>query len=308
MAKSVPINYTYAGHFDMTKFADNMNKQFKGDARFSTLTLSNAKTLVGFIQSDNKITDIRWMAYMLGTAYWEAYHTVPQQVPCFEKVVIKKKQTQVPVMGPDHKQKMRTIQVPEGIVPIDEIGHGKHRDYHMPVKVFKLPDGSARITENDGDQFQAFPNGKMGGISKRKGKTISMQRRGATDGAESADAYDDDPGTPLSYYGRGYVQLTWWDQYAATGVAIGRGLALLFDPELAKDPAIAYAVMSHGMRTGEGFANGHKFSNYFAGKTTNYVGARHMVNGTDHCHEVAAYAQKFEKVLLLSKQEAKEKE
>lgn len=56
--------------------------------------------------------------------------------------------------------------------------------------------------------------------------------------------------------------------------------------------------MSHGMRTGKGFTNGHMFSQYFLGNVTNYVAARRMVNGTDHAVDIAAIAAKFETVLL----------
>jgi len=60
--------------------------------------------------------------------------------------------------------------------------------------------------------------------------------------------------------------------------------------------------MSHGMRTGFGFANGRTFSKYFSGSTTNYVGARAMVNGEDSAQEIAAYARRFEEALFASKQ------
>jgi hypothetical protein len=124
---------------------------------------------------------------------------------------------------------------------------------------------------------------------------------GSPDGGASANAYLIDPGTPLTYFGRGYVQLTWWVHYASAGVAIGRGLDLLLHPELVEQPATAYALMSHGMRTGDGFANGHKFVQYFSGNTTNYKGARAMVNGVNHDAEIADYARMFERCLVASK-------
>jgi hypothetical protein len=52
------------------------------------------------------------------------------------------------------------------------------------------------------------------------------------------------------------------------------------------------------MTTGEGFANGHKLSQYFNGSGTNYVGARRMVNGQDHAADIADIARKFEAILL----------
>jgi hypothetical protein len=178
--------------------------------------------------------------------------------------------------------------------PVDEFGFGKGRSYHMPVKVKRLPDGTARVTENDGDQFTVGVNGKSVAITKHA-------RMGAPDGAAAAKTFTDDDGIPASYYGRGYVQLTWWANYAAAGVAVGRGLELLFNPELVKDPPVAYSLMSHAMRTGDGFANGHRFVNFFSVSKTDYKNARTMVNGHDHADEIAAYAKTFETVLMKSK-------
>jgi hypothetical protein len=75
-------------------------------------------------------------------------------------------------------------------------------------------------------------------------------------------------------------------------------LNLLLDPEMVKTPEIAYALMSHGMRTGKGFANGHRFPNYFSAARTDYKNARQMVNGHDHAADIAAIAARFEAVLL----------
>lgn len=118
------------------------------------------------------------------------------------------------------------------------------------------------------------------------------------DGGAAVKAYDDDDGTEQAYYGRGYVQPTWWSNYAASGVAIGRGPDLLLDPELVRSAEIAYDLMSHGMRTGQGFANGHRLAQYFSGTLTDYVGARRMVNGQDHAADIAAIATRFEAILL----------
>jgi predicted chitinase len=102
------------------------------------------------------------------------------------------------------------------------------------------------------------------------------------------------------YDGRGYVQLTWWDNYVKTGFMIGVGLDLLFDPDLAFDPKIAYKIISTGMLKGQGFANGHKFQDYFRGEHTDYVGARAMVNGKSGQHEIGGFAERFERVLRAS--------
>ena len=59
--------------------------------------------------------------------------------------------------------------------------------------------------------------------------------------------------------------------------------------------------MSLGMRTGFGFANGHKFAQFFGSKNRDYKHARKMVNGMDHAADIAKLAEAFEKVLLDSR-------
>jgi hypothetical protein len=121
------------------------------------------------------------------------------------------------------------------------------------------------------------------------------------DGGAAATTYNDDSGDENAYYGRGYVQLTWWSNYAKSSVALNRGLDLLINPEHVLGPATAYALMSHGMRTGFGFANRHKFTDFFGGQNRDYKHARKMVNGMDHAEDIAKLAEGFEAVLLDSR-------
>lgn len=100
------------------------------------------------------------------------------------------------------------------------------------------------------------------------------------------------------------MQLTWWENYARAGVVLGRGMELLFDPDLVDEPDTAYQIMITGMSTGQIFAHGHKLSDYFRGSHTDYVGARTMVNPkAKHANkvEVAKIAERFEQILLASK-------
>src|SRR5690242_13673166 len=50
------------------------------------------------------------------------------------------------------------------------------------------------------------------------------------------------------YYGRGYVQLTLSSNYRNMGILLQN--RLLYEPALALDPAVAYQIMSLGMRLG----------------------------------------------------------
>ena len=156
-----------------------------------------------------------------------------------------------------------------------------------------LPDGSARVTEFDGEQWIV----SGGGIPRpnHRNQKLGTDPK-STSGA--APAYEADDGDELEYYGRGFVQLTWWSNYAATGALIGRGLDLLLDPELVSQPELAYKIMSTVMRTGAGFANRNTFAKYFHADHTDYVHARAMVNGHSHEREIGALAERFEKVLF----------
>ena len=52
------------------------------------------------------------------------------------------------------------------------------------------------------------------------------------------------------YYGRGYVQITWLDNYLRLGRELGLGESLAVAPERALDPETAYRILAHGMRHG----------------------------------------------------------
>jgi hypothetical protein len=265
--------YIYTHRFDQAAFRDAYAREFAKLPKYNAASIPALLTLLGFMEDDRSLIDIRWMAYMLGTAFVESSET-----------------TVIPGHG-----KVKTKRVWRNFLPIEEKGHGAGRAYYLPVKVARLPDGSARVTEQDGDQFTVAVDGKVKAISS---KTAT---HGAPAGGSPASIYASDKGLERKYFGRGYVQLTWWDNYVTAGTLLSRGLDFLFDPDLVKDPQTAYKLMSYCMRTGEGFANGRKFSQYFFGGFTDYLGARDMVNaGGDH-KEVADAAERFERVLFAAR-------
>jgi hypothetical protein len=96
------------------------------------------------------------------------------------------------------------------------------------------------------------------------------------------------------YYGRGFVQLTWKDNYQAVGRAIGLDDELLFRPELALEPTTAYKIMSLGMR--HGIFTGKKLADYINTEKCDYVNARRIINGLDRAELIASYAQEFERI------------
>jgi hypothetical protein len=98
-----------------------------------------------------------------------------------------------------------------------------------------------------------------------------------------------------SYYGRGYVQLTWKLNYDRVGRALGLGNSLVLHPEHALEPQTAYRVMSYGMR--EGIFTGKKLTDYIHEEACDYFHARRIINGLDRAELIQDYARSFEMLL-----------
>lgn len=92
------------------------------------------------------------------------------------------------------------------------------------------------------------------------------------------------------YYGRGYVQLTWEDNYRKMGTKLGVNM-LGDNKDRALEPAIAAEVMYAGMRDGD--FTGKKLVNYFSSTVNDPVNARRIINGTDKAQTIAGYHDKF---------------
>lgn len=280
--------YVWHGKFDRVKLRDGFIQQFGSSPRFDMSAIPHLELLVGYIEADTRVTDIRWMAYMLATAYWETTSLKRESVPTLDKhhkpMFDKKGKPLV------HSRSRWAITMS----PVEEVGHGANRKYFLPVKVKSLPADEARVTEQDGDQFKVTAKGTNAAITKGA-------KLGTSATQKATKSYADDDGTELAYYGRGYVQLTWWSNYAKAGAELNMGLKLLLQPDLVLQPETAYKVMAHGMLTGKGFANGRKLIKYIHGATADYVGARHMVNGSDHAVDIADIAKQFQTILVAAK-------
>ncbi len=92
-----------------------------------------------------------------------------------------------------------------------------------------------------------------------------------------------DPVTGQTYYGRGYVQLTWKTNYQKMQDMLGE--PLVTEPSLALDPAVAADVMFKGMEHGS--FTGVGLSRYFSDAADDPVNARRIINGTDHAADIA---------------------
>lgn len=91
------------------------------------------------------------------------------------------------------------------------------------------------------------------------------------------------------FYGRGYVQLTWEDNYEKYSEILGVDLVKF--PDLALDLDTAAFILVHGMRTGA--YTGKRLSDYITNNKTDFLAARRIVNGTDRAKDIAGYAQRF---------------
>lgn len=141
------------------------------------------------------------------------------------------------------------------MLPIEEYGQGKNRTYGTWYR-------------NSKDQLYSFKDGS---------KTT----------AYLSDDY------PHLYYGRGYVQLTWYFNYEIASKKIG--VDFLNNPDLVMNKNHAVKIMVQGMK--DGWFTGKKLSDYINQSKKDYEGARRIINGTDKAKLIAGYAETFEKAL-----------
>jgi putative chitinase len=95
------------------------------------------------------------------------------------------------------------------------------------------------------------------------------------------------------FYGRGYVQLTWEENYnrASAALSLIDDRDLVAHPQLALDSLIAARIMFRGMA--EGWFTGKKLGDYFDAETDDPIGAREIINGHDRDAEIASYHAEF---------------
>lgn len=114
------------------------------------------------------------------------------------------------------------------------------------------------------------------GKGRPYGKRIKMSRQPYTD-------------TDNLFYGRGFVQLTWYENYQKAGKKLG--IDLIGKPQLALDLKYATQIMFTGMI--EGWFTGKKLSDYFQGSKQDWINARRIINGTDKANLIAGYARNY---------------
>jgi len=160
----------YTGAFDQSTFQKACQTEFAGVPKFNTASMPDLLFLLGKVGADPRITDIRWSAYILATAFIESSHTVR-----ITKQTVDKK----------GRVKTHKIKVWRNFAPIEETGHGKRRKYSLAVKVKRLPNGDAQVTEYDGEQWV---------VSAATGKGSPLhrhQRLGVRADSKPSNLYDD---------------------------------------------------------------------------------------------------------------------
>lgn len=98
-----------------------------------------------------------------------------------------------------------------------------------------------------------------------------------------------DPVTGQTYYGRGFVQLTWKTNYRRLGALVG--VDLVNFPDKAMELPIATAVLFDGMR--DGLFTGVGLPKYFNDLVDDPVNARRIINGMDRAEMIAGYHGEF---------------
>jgi hypothetical protein len=91
------------------------------------------------------------------------------------------------------------------------------------------------------------------------------------------------------FYGRGFVQLTWKNNYEKYSSILG--VDMVADPDIAMQPNIALFVLVHGFMSGT--FTGRKITDYINETKTDFVKARRCINGNDKAYAIADLAKKF---------------
>lgn len=91
------------------------------------------------------------------------------------------------------------------------------------------------------------------------------------------------PKTGQTYFGRGFIQITWFDNYSRFTTILRQSgfptVDLVNKPEQANNPDIAAFILVYGMKKGR--FTGRRLADYFTDTQEDWFNARRIVNGTD---------------------------
>ena len=114
---------------------------------------------------------------------------------------------------------------------------------------------------------------------------------------------EQDQQTGQTYYGRGFVQLTWRENYAKASkiLSLYDERDLEYNAQLALDSLIATRVLFRGMA--EGWFTGKKLGQYFNDEKDDPLNARQIINGNDKDELIAGYHDTFLEALKAANME-----
>lgn len=98
---------------------------------------------------------------------------------------------------------------------------------------------------------------------------------------------------PYLYYGRGYVQLTWFENFKKASEKLNHDF--LNNPDDVMQIEHATNILLLGMK--EGWFTGRRLSDYINQSKKDYLNSRRIINGMDKASLIAGYAETFEKAL-----------
>jgi len=100
-------------------------------------------------------------------------------------------------------------------------------------------------------------------------------------------------GDGARYRGRGFVQITWKNNYARYRDEVEKlfGVDILEDPDAALRPDVAAYILIDGMV--KGAFTGKKLADFFNAHTTDWRNARRIINGLDKADLIASIAKEF---------------
>jgi putative chitinase len=98
------------------------------------------------------------------------------------------------------------------------------------------------------------------------------------------------------WYGRGYVQLTWKQNYIHAGKELG--LDLTTNPDAVMRPEVSAKILVAGSLYG--WFTGKKLGDYITLSRSNFIGARRIINGTDKARKIASVAKSYDNALKVA--------
>ncbi len=104
----------------------------------------------------------------------------------------------------------------------------------------------------------------------------------------SGKPYND---TAHVYYGRGYTQNTWYENYEKLSKANNRGWDFLNHPELLLQAEPSAWATIYAMTTG--LYTGKKLGHYFNAEVKDPINARRIINGLDCTYKIQGYYDIF---------------